>query len=104
MFRDTYLRLRYIYNLVSKFYSSIIIEHPFVSIVCYILLIIIFAFGLFQFKFNTDNENLIFVRNSKIRSEKNDLKKIFPQNQYERYFQHQLTDLGKNFSLFYKIY
>ncbi len=96
MFRNIYLRLRKIYDSTCKFYASIIIEHPYVSIVCYFLLIIIFGFGLFQFKFNIDNESLTHVRNSLVRTNANYLKKIFPQNQYQRYFQHQLTDLGKS--------
>ncbi len=95
MFTKIHLKKTHLYYQISKFYTSLIVEHPIVSIICYLLLIIIFGVGLFQLKINTDNENLSFVRNSEIKSDAKKLNDIFPQNQYERYFQHQLTDLGK---------
>jgi hypothetical protein len=99
MFYRIHLKARHFYFNLSKFYTSIITEHPLVSIICYLLLIIIFGFGLFHLKFNSDTESLSFIRNSKIKFDVQKLKETFPQNQYERYFQHQLTDLGnfKNF-------
>lgn len=94
MFDIFHSKIRKFYSYLSKFYTSLIFEHPIVSIICYLLLIIIFGFGLFQIKFNLDNENLSFVRNSEKKHQAKLLKEVFPQNQNERYFQHQLNDLG----------
>ncbi len=95
MFGKIHKKKTLIYYQISKFYTSLIVEHPIVSIICYLLLLVIFGFGLFQLKINQDNQNISFVRNSEIKSEAQRLKEIFPQDQNQRYFPHQLTDLGR---------
>lgn len=97
MFRVVYIKLRNFYNLTCQFYTSIITEHPTVSIVCYLLLMVIFGFGLFQIHFNADNEILTLVRNSQVLQDAAKIRQLFPEDQSKRFFSHQLTDLGHYF-------
>lgn len=103
MFRSVYLKLRHVYNSISKFYASIIVEYPLATIVCYILLILSFSFGLFQTQVTYDNERLTILRDSQALSETQKLNKLFELNQYERFFQFRLLDLGYYVEIIVKI-
>jgi hypothetical protein len=94
MFKSVYIRFRNIYNSISKLYVSIIVHHPFATIVCYLLLITSFSLGLFQIEFDRDNERLTELRVSKFRAHKQTLDERFKVNLEERFFQYKLTNLG----------
>jgi hypothetical protein len=94
MFKSGFIRLRNIYNSISKLYTLIIVQHPFVTIVCYLLLVVSFSLGLFQIKFDNNSEGLTELRSSAFRRDKNLLDELFQWPQGERFMQPKLTDLG----------
>jgi hypothetical protein len=95
MFKLVYLKLRKnLHHKISDFYSSWIVEHPVITIFSYLGLFICFSFGLFHIQPVTDsNEALTAVKNSEYIRNSELIKKTF-NHVPDRYFQHQLTDLG----------
>ena len=94
MFRTVYFKLRKVYNATSKQYAVNIDQHPIVTIVSYLLLIITFSFGLFQLEFIRDNESLTNVRHSRVQADIKVIEEHFREDPYSNYYQHHLLDLG----------
>ena len=94
MFKSGFIRLRNIYNSISKLYTLIILHHPYVTIICYLLLITSFSLGLFQIRFDRDSERLTELRNSRFRRDKSLLDETFVIDHRERFLQYKITDIG----------
>jgi len=80
--------------MVMKNYSSLIVQHPLITIIAYMLLLISFSFGLFHVQFKTDSESLISVKDSQFQSDIKAIQSHFKEDHYQNYFQHQLLSLG----------
>lgn len=94
MFKSGFIRLRNVYNSISKLYTLIIVQHPLATIICYILLMTSFSLGLFQLKFDADSESLTELHSSRSRRHKQYLDEIFPLRQDEGFLQYRLTNMG----------
>jgi len=93
MFRLVYSGLKKKYKSVSKFYSSIAVNKPFNLIAFYLIFSLGLTVWLFNLKVITDNETLIYTKNSRSLQNAKIIKNEFPLD-HDRYFQHELTDLG----------
>lgn len=102
MFRLVYIKLRNIYNLLSKHYASLIVDHTFGTICCYLLLMTCLSFGLFQAKLQADSQKLTYVQNSEALQDAKILSKFYPYRK-DNFFTHKNIDFGYYIEIIVKI-
>ena len=102
MFRSIYIKLRNIYNLISNFYASLIVDHTFATVCCYFLLMTCLSFGLFQAKLENDSQKLTYVQNSEAIQNEKILSKFYPY-QRDNFFTHKNIDFGYYIEIIVKI-
>lgn len=94
MFRLVYSKLKKTYIRISKIYALFAVNKPFNLITFYLILTLGLTVWLFNTKLISDTETLTYIKNSISLKNMKIISNEFPQDQYNRYFQHQLTNLG----------
>ncbi|RMZ98319.1 hypothetical protein BpHYR1_047631 [Brachionus plicatilis] len=102
MFRAIFIKLRNIYNSLSKQYASLIVEHTLAIVSCYLLLMTCLSFGLFQARLEADSQKLTHVKNSEVVENAHTISKLFPY-QKNNYFTHKSIDLGHYVEIIVKV-
>lgn len=99
MFEKVYLKLRNFYNHTANLYVNLVLDKPYQFVISYLLVVVMFSFGLLQAKLNLDTDALAIVRNSESVRDAMILNKTFTSNQNERHFNNKLLDLGYYFEM-----
>jgi hypothetical protein len=94
MFVKVHSKLRNFFDLVTSVYIRLIMNRPCFLIFFYLLISILFSFGLLQIKFNMDTDSLSIVRNSESIKSAKLIQKTFKFDSYNRHFINKLLDLG----------